>query len=128
MLCITKIEVVNVPEDKLDLYYCNDPFANVLPIEGTYPVEYAEVKREHVNGKIFINNRHEEICIGMSKQVQDLIGLPFEVYDNMNKEIKSLSGNYNYVNKLYKKLDIELEKYKKLTFFKRLKFLFTNKV
>ena len=128
MLCITKIEVVNVPEDKLDLYYFDSPFANVLPIEGTDPIEYTEVKVEHIKGRVFINNRHEEICIGMSKQVQDLIGLPFYVYEKMSRENESLLSNYNYVNKLYKKVDTELDKYKKLTFFKRLKFLFTKKV
>ena len=61
------------------------------------PVDEAVVN-ELVCGRRFVNVNGVEICIGMAEEHQNLLGLPFEVFNNMETEISELNfiiGNQN---------------------------------
>lgn len=80
-----------------------------------------EIYEELVCGRRFTNARGETVAIGMRKQVQQAIGLPFEAFENMNKTTSR-------INQQMKKQRKELEKIKSLGFLKRLKFLLTSQI
>jgi hypothetical protein len=44
------------------------------------------IEKEMVVGKIYKNFFGEEVCIGMTEQVQGAIGLPFEALDNVRRK------------------------------------------
>ena len=105
MICIKEIKVVDVDEDFIVVHMMDGlpPFADLLPHNGDISQEVVEVTNEMVHGTRFINIDGKEVCIGMTKQVQDLIGLPFEAFSNMR----------DYM-------------FKTMGFFGRLKFLFSG--
>ncbi len=87
-----------------------------------------EITTEMVRGRRFVNIRGEEVCIGMSKQVQQAIGLPFEVYDVMENNITFFrKRNQNLESKNFSLLK-RIEWHQTMGFLGRVKFLFTRKV
>lgn len=125
MICISEIKVVKADRDFLYLSKIDNvpPFAEVI---GSPLHEYAEVKTEMVTGKVFVNNNGERICIGMTKQVQDLIGLPFSAFDNMAKRIDEDNATIRNLNVSVSQYKSEIDKYKTARFIDRLKYLFTK--
>jgi len=105
MICIKEIKVVDVDEDFIMISRMEGlpPFADLYPYDDDTPLETVEVTQEMVHGTRFRNSNGLDVCIGMTKQVQDLIGLPFEAFSNMR----------DYV-------------FKTMGFFGRLKFLFSG--
>ena len=105
MICIKEIKVVDVDEDFIMISRMEGlpPFADLYPYDGDMSQEMVEVTNEMVHGTRFRNSNGLDVCIGMTQQVQDLIGLPFEAFSNMR----------DYV-------------FKTMGFFGRLKFLFTG--
>ena len=98
MLCITKVEVMNIKHPTYaEFMRCKmeDPLAMKPGIE-----EYFEWEREMVNGTIFMNAKGERICIGASKEVEEALGLPFEVFKEQDKIInqqrKTIESLHNY--------------------------------
>lgn len=89
MICVTEIKVVDVERDFLWLAHMENmpPIAEIM---NSAPKEYAEVKKEIIQGEQFVNAYGQRFCIGMSKQVREAIGLPFEVFKNMHGEIEQL--------------------------------------
>jgi len=87
-----------------------------------------EITTEMVRGRRFVNIRGEEVCIGMSKQVQQAIGLPFEVYDTMDNNITFFrKRNQNLESQNFNLLK-RIEQHQSISFLGRVKFLFTRKV
>lgn len=83
MLLIESIKYVEVDNDVWPIHSFSPPnYYNNLD----EPVEESVV-REMVTGRRFVNSRGVEICVGISEEVQNLIGLPFEVFNNMEKEV-----------------------------------------
>ena len=105
MICIKEIKVVDVDEDFIVVHMMDGllPFATLLQEGDNISQEMVEVTNEMVHGTRFRNSNGLDVCIGMTQQVQDLIGLPFEAFSNMR----------DYV-------------FKTMGFFGRLKFLFTG--
>ena len=92
MICVTKIEVMNVSEvSHAEFMRCKmeDPNYNLLPTHD----EFLEWESEVVLGAKFKNNRGEVVVIGACKEVEEALGLPFEVFTQQNKTIESL---HNY--------------------------------
>ncbi|MCK9542958.1 MAG: hypothetical protein M0R03_13105 [Novosphingobium sp.] len=118
MILVKDIIVENVNGDCCDVaYYPKRDF-------DRYSVKPIDVKMEHITGKFFINERDEEVCLGFAKHVQDILGLPFEAFDNMNKKAQKDAKLISSLRKLRNKEYDELNKYKKMSFWNRLKFLF----
>ena len=84
MLAVTKIEVANVDRRMVEIAHMPPVNSQFSPCLET---EMPEIAYEMIHGKQFVNSRGEYICIGMSQQVQDAIGLPLEAFDNMNNRI-----------------------------------------
>lgn len=75
---------------------------------------------ETVKGTKFTNARGEKVVIGMSKAVQDAIGLPMEAFSKQNQEITCLRNE----NKL---TSLVLESYQMETRWDLIKRIFTRR-
>lgn len=99
MILITDVKYLNVPSDPYETW--DDLCKNYTIRAMNYPDNYdnyvdalsekdLNIETEIVKGKRFVNNSGDELCIGMKKDVQKLIGLPFSVYDDLRKESDEL--------------------------------------
>jgi hypothetical protein len=80
-----------------------------------------EISREVIRGRRFTNTKGEQVIIGMTKEVQDTIGLSFEAFENMEKE-------RDIMNSVQKETLKSLKKYSDAGFLKRLRYLFTSRI
>jgi len=89
-----------------------------------------EITTEMIRGRRFVNHQGEEVCIGMSKQVQEAIGLPFEVYDNMQSSISFLEKRCQNLNNenfwLRNRIGFMEERFQSINLWGRIKFVFTR--
>ena len=114
MKIITKVEILEVDE-RQSLF---DVFRGVSIRTGELPTYQGlqEFKREDLDVRIFARNidgKIEQFRISMSKDVQDMIGLPFEAFNQMEAEMQEL-----------RKSVLELSYYKNMKFWSRLKNVF----
>lgn len=81
----------------------------------------AEVAHETVVGEDFVGEDGERICIGMTEEVQKILGLPFNALKDQKETITSLyASNFE--------LFYELLRVRQVGILGRLKFLFTKKL
>ena len=87
MLLIESIKYIEVENDVWPIHSFTAPrYYN----NHDEPVEESVV-HEMVTGRRFVNSHGVEICVGISEEVQNLIGLPFEVFNNMETELSELN-------------------------------------
>lgn len=84
------------------------------------------VSSETVRGERFTNVAGDTVCIGMSRQAQKALGLPFKAFEHAKKvdlqqreEILALGHKLRECRK-------KLKKYRSMTFVQRLRFLFSR--
>ena len=124
MLAIKSIEVVEVDGDRLQ-FAQRQNIADVRVFDTNNKPHKMDISAayEAIEGRRFFNDDGKEFCIGMSKQVQDAIGLPFEIFENMNRQ-RELDLNKIILlgaeNIFLKK---ELGQHKEAGFWQRLKYL-----
>lgn len=90
MICIKSIEVIEVERDDVEVAHFRWPDGYFETGDYESSPMTADLTYEMVRGRVFRNANGQEVCIGMSKQVQDAIGLPFAVFENMEKKIGDL--------------------------------------
>jgi hypothetical protein len=134
MLCVIKVEVVNVRGDTYTLagvrnrddllramtYDSYREWADRLDIDVDFAIEA-------VKGRGFYNVSGEKVLIGMSEQAQIALGLPFEVFQNQDTMIKQLIKESSGAKNIIDRLRYDLGDYMNMKFIDRLKFLFTGK-
>ena len=125
MICITEIKVIDVEKDFIEI--CQREYMSPIKrISGSDPVEHVEVTREMIRGRTFINERGERLCIGMSKQVQDSIGLPFRAFENMSQRIEMDAITISQLRGRSAMYQKRIDTFKMAGIIKRLKYLFTK--
>lgn len=122
MILIEDINVKVVPEDIVQIY--REKQAAQPHFDDTLDKEI-ETTIELIRGKHFINNREQVVCIGMSKQVQDAIGLPFEAFDSLQETLEISNKNYSDKVTELSKLQNSIND---APFLSRLKYLFTGRL
>lgn len=84
---------------------------------------------EHIKGTRFVNLNGEDVVIGMDKESQKLIGLPFDIFEHMQDEINRCRELINEYQKMSKTLTHRIRAFNGLSFFQRVKhILFGGKV
>jgi len=139
MLVIKSVEVYVVNGDVCELH-CVDASGDVFDKFDLTSNVFA--KTETVYGKEFVNYNGQRVRMGIPKRIQEFLGIPFEVIDNLQKEIHSKNNEIFKKISLIKKKDKKIEELEKensylqdrlelicnLSFLERLKFLFRGKV
>ncbi len=144
MLVVTKVEVLEVPEDEHRLYSYEAPQV-MWELNGPtdqYPPEMVQAAIEHIKGRRYwipdipesaeewerrererrclgssAPRYGKEICIGIAKQVDEVLGTPLQVIEVYDAKIRDTFKSLIYAN-------AELSKYKLATLWQRIKFLF----
>ena len=87
MICVKSIELVEVDRDRVELAIYPPPsvrfHAGEIP-----PLRDICITREMIEGRVFRNSFGREICIGMRKEVQDALGLPFEAFEGLRSQVE----------------------------------------
>ena len=135
MITITKVETIQskgIIPGLSRVGTLNTP--NINFTEQQSPIPRPTIRDEVIRGEIYINNRGEEVCIGVSKEVQDILGFPLRKFDSMRSEIKRLENHYAKLRTNYDKAENallktqwELNMLKSLTFWKRIRFVLRGK-
>jgi hypothetical protein len=122
MLLVKNIEVELVPEDIIQIIQRDErnKYLDYKQID-----EKVQTVVELIRGQRFVNERGEQVCIGMSEKVRTAIGLPFEVYNNLKQELETLERMYNFKTKTLLELQNTIAMAK---FLGRLRYLFTCKL
>ena len=129
MIVIRSIDIVNVPNDWYKFVSLDDSrFRRSVYLANPDARENIEIKTEMVKGKIFVNRNGKKFCIGMSEQVQNAIGLPFEVFESQQRAVDIWYAEYVKSDTRKRELEILNNKIIKLNFWQRLLFAFTKKV
>lgn len=137
MLCVTKIEATDVPDDWWKIDRMEDAIpVRMIPDDGTGPIaESFNVVRELVKGRRFripidngIDHGYREICIGWSEQVYEAIGIPLKVFENQERRLEECRievDKFENRCKTFSKIIGEMtERRKNMSFWNRLKYLF----
>lgn len=94
MLLVKSIEVEEVPGNVVAINHVEGlddmPFA--LNFADKIPHAEISATKETIQGQMFTKINGERVCIGWSNQVQDVIGLPLEAFENLRNEIKALNS------------------------------------
>jgi hypothetical protein len=107
-----RAEVVEM--DNSQLYY------KIMSENETFDVNPVEFKKEVVEGRSFIRFKDgvkEEIVIGATKEIQDMIGIHYDAFDEMSRMLDM----YKQENVQYQ---IVIKQFREMKFWQRLKFLF----
>ena len=88
MLVVKDIEVLRVERDHIQIAHYSPP--GIFLAESLKTGKLKEISIEDIHGRVFRNSRGERICIGMSNAVQKAIGLPFDVFESMNRQMFEL--------------------------------------
>lgn len=95
MIIICNAEYYEVDGD-VGTIYSYDPH-QMVRVNGNEAV-YAQVLQEKVKGRRFRNPRDgTDVVVGLSKDVQELIGLQYEAWDNLEKAYEAANRNYNQI-------------------------------
>jgi len=99
MILVKSVELVNTGEDNPNPFvyqYAKEPKSPWPPPEPGVAVA-RDFEVETVEGKWFHNPAGVSVVIGWTKEVQLALGLPFEAFDNMEKQ---LSDDHLHITKL----------------------------
>jgi len=129
MICITDIKIVEVSKNEVAILQTEGlPNKLLKYVCLATPPEKVEVTQEMIRGREFINADGERICIGMSKKVQDVLGLPFKTFESMNKELMDKRAAVSLLKEKTMVFQNEVKDFRTAGIFRRLKYLFTGKL
>ena len=93
MIIVTDMKVIKTHDSKYHPFVYPIYHAGPIPVLGLWEDsennEFCEVNVEMVKGRHFVNRFGIETIIGWDKQSQDLLGLPFEIFEKMEKRRES---------------------------------------
>jgi len=128
MILIKDIEVMAVSSDYM--YEMHEKIGNphISYYERDHLEKELKMNKELIRGERFVNTRGETVCIGMTKKVQDTIGLSFQALNNLTKFNRELQRDLNNAIADKEKLEEKVEKINNYGFLQRLKYLFTKQL
>lgn len=84
MLCVLEVKIINIPiADFFKMRGEQPKDSKPFSLRSIDAYEAVQSIEEIIHGKIFVNAHGDKVCIGMAKDVQAALGLPFEALSNM---------------------------------------------
>jgi len=125
MIAVTNVEVMEVNGKKVEIDHL--PSFDIIPNPrlGTQECVY---QTEMIIGKQFINHEGKTVYIGMSKKVQETIGLSFEAFEKLRSERDKLKDENGNIRAEIGYLKKKVKKYETMNFWQKLQFLFTGRI
>ena len=127
MICVEDVKICQVERDTF-VRTSRGAWNEEGIAQGKVLPKNAGFKTEEIRGRVFANACGEEICLSMTREVQLTLGLPFEVFDNMEKKMSVLCQEERRSAALLVISNLKVAAYEGAGFFKRMKYLFTGKM
>ena len=97
MIVVTKIEILKTEKDYHEIM--SDMNSNGLMMNPSNPDEL-QLTIEMIRGRTFRNPVNNEfIVIGWTLDVQEALSIPFELFEQMDKQIVKLNDEINTIHK-----------------------------
>jgi len=112
MICVKSVDIVQVPKDHFEIA--------TIGKHGMH--------KEVVYGDVFFNERGEEVCLALTREVQITLGIPFKAFKDMNQRIADLSAEVGQKKAQLALSNLKLSTYEGAGLFQRLKYLFTGQI
>lgn len=108
MILVKSVNVSLVPSEVVEILHPRpEPWSGKRPDTESFD-------REVVEGEVFHTAGGKRICLGMTRQVREVLGLPLGIFESQQERIRNLE---DYTNKLKHNL-------RRLTLWQRIKILF----
>lgn len=120
MILIESVKYYEVEHDPITIPWTKSPYVGVpvMTNEGEDIVS-AAVLTELCRGRRFVRADGTEITIAMSQDVQELLGMPLDLWDDMQADLDVATINSEYSEK-------KIDRIEGADFWTRLKWLFTG--
>lgn len=116
MIVIKNIDFFETDMDPVEVYdNCVDP-------------TQAEFCVELIKGRKFTRPDGEKVVVAASKQAQDVLGLLYEAWEDLEKRFTATQNAYYKTWMCLEAREIELSVYKNASFRQRIKYLFRGKL
>lgn len=117
MLLVRKVDIIETDHDIAELQAMSSSPDASVPVNGGRDMEKISVIKELVKGRLFRRPDGLDIIVGLSRQAQQVLGLYYEVWDQMETTL------YSTREQLFKS-QRAINKLRRAPFFTRLKWLF----
>ncbi len=103
MILIKNIEFYETNQDPIEIVSHMMPYEAIeaLSDKGDVVVPISEI-RELIKGQRFRRSDGVDIIVGLTKQAQDILGLQYEAWDNMQKELEITHNSLQVANETIK--------------------------
>lgn len=122
MILIESVRVREIKEDRISIPKCRP---SVRSFDPSAPMEEI-METETVRGRRFRCADGTEVCLGMTKEVRDVLKLPLDVYEDMSGEIYNLQKELKMVRGINRRLTHRLKVIRGMGFWERLNRLFVG--
>ena len=141
MIVVKNVEVIQADDNKITIRCFSDPSSTYYqPRMGPVSAEDKKVTTEDIKGRQFVNERGEIVIIGWNKDTQDVLGLPFRVFEEYGSKIQEQSRVIEHLREENHRLEGKIQEYvahstektryiisiRGMSFWQRLKFLVTG--
>ncbi len=122
MLLIESVKVREVQGDRVEVFTQRPSIGAFDPTAKIEPT----IKIELVRGSRFYDRQGNESCIGMTKEVQEHLKLPFDVYYDMSNALIHMDGKLRVERSVSYRLRYRLQTLKEMSFWERLSRVFVG--
>lgn len=124
MIVVKRVEVETFDKDPIVVNHFPVPDPPVSAL-GNGKIKPLDVRQEVIKGKAFRNAEGEEVIIGMSNEAQELLGIPFQAFEDMRLWLEQTRRDLEGCLQDHIKYK---QKVRQAGFWERLKYLFTGKI
>ena len=114
MLLVREVTIERVPRDTVRI-------AKHSRVMNSGPCVPFDIETEDVRGERFITHGGKMVCIGMTNDVREAIGLPCGIFERQQNEIRTLERQ---VAEMSQRADSTVRKLRSLSWWQRCKVLF----
>lgn len=130
---VTDAKVIESPYSYMELHQMTWSNPYVVLDHNKEPIDMTVLSKRIDVGRCYCNNRGQTVFLGIDDEVNDLLGLPFDEFGQMDSDLKYFRDKFyeteKLVNGVKSRRDYYRERLKtfnKLGFFKKLMFLLKN--
>lgn len=93
MILVTKVEYRMVDGNKCNITtYKEEDFFSASPNTGLLPPTQSRVNYEVALGRVFRTADGRKICLGMSSEAEEALGIQYDVFDRMQSSLSIAQG------------------------------------
>lgn len=126
MICVESVKIIKLDRSRVEIL---DEYDRKISIyDPTKPKPEIRRIMETIYSRCFMNVDGQEVYIGMSKQVQEALGLPFDAFDSMSKRLRDNSDIINHLDGELASQKQTIKQHETMSFWNKIKFILEHKI